>query len=72
MKIVKNSTENCHFESREKSMYVAWVCFRNAQVLRPSDLKVLLGDDLFLSLVVVFRVSGLVQHKPGCTATEDG
>ena len=32
MKIVKKkSTENCHFYSREKSlyMYIAWACFRN-------------------------------------------
>ena len=25
----KNSTENCHFYSREKSVYIAWACFRN-------------------------------------------
>ena len=25
----KNSTENCHFNSREKSLYVAWAWFRN-------------------------------------------
>ena len=31
MKIVKKkSTENCHFYSREKSLYIAWECFRNA------------------------------------------
>ena len=24
----RNSTENCHFYSREKSLYVAWACFR--------------------------------------------
>ena len=30
MKIVKKkSTENCHFYSREKSLYIAWACFRN-------------------------------------------
>ena len=30
MKIVQiKSTENCHFYSREKSLYVAWACFRN-------------------------------------------
>ena len=23
------STENCHFYSHEKSLYVAWACFRN-------------------------------------------
>ena len=27
--VIKNSTENCHFNSREKSLYVAWACFRN-------------------------------------------
>ena len=25
----KNSTENCHIYIREKSLYVAWACFRN-------------------------------------------
>ena len=25
----KISTESCHFHSREKSLYVAWACFRN-------------------------------------------
>ena len=31
MKIVKKkkSTENCHFYSREKSLYIVWACFRN-------------------------------------------
>ena len=30
MKIVKKkSTENCHFYSHEKSLYIAWACFRN-------------------------------------------
>ena len=23
------STENCHFYSREISLYIAWACFRN-------------------------------------------
>ena len=32
MKIVKkNSNEDCDFYSREKSLYVAWACFRNAE-----------------------------------------
>ena len=25
----KSSTENCHFHSREKSLYIAWACFPN-------------------------------------------
>ena len=25
----KKSTENCHVYSREKSLYIAWACFRN-------------------------------------------
>ena len=29
MKKVKKSAENCHFYSREKSLYIAWACFRN-------------------------------------------
>ena len=32
MKIDKtSSTENCHFYSHEKSLYVAWECFRNVK-----------------------------------------
>ena len=27
----KNSTENCHFYRHEKSLYIAWVCFRNVK-----------------------------------------
>ena len=31
MKIVKKKKpENCHFYSNEKSLYIAWACFRNA------------------------------------------
>ena len=31
MKIVEeNSTENCHFYSHEKSLYIAWACYCNA------------------------------------------
>ena len=26
------SSENCHFYSRKKSLYVAWACFRNEAV----------------------------------------
>ena len=29
----KNSNENCRFYSREKSLYVAWACFRNVFVV---------------------------------------
>ena len=29
----KNSTEKCHFYSREKSLYIAWACFRNVLLL---------------------------------------
>ena len=29
MKIVKKSTENCHFYSREKLLYIAWARLRN-------------------------------------------
>ena len=25
----KISTENCHFYSREKSLYIVWACFHN-------------------------------------------
>ena len=27
-----NSTENCYFYSREKSLYIAWACFRNVKL----------------------------------------
>ena len=29
-----NSTENCHFYSHEKSLYIAWACFRNDMFYR--------------------------------------
>ena len=32
MKMVKKSTENFHFYSREQSLYIAWACFRNVQI----------------------------------------
>ena len=33
MKIVKKkSSENCNFYSHEKSLYIAWACFRNVTV----------------------------------------
>ena len=28
-KVKTKSTENCHFYSRGKSLYIAWACFRN-------------------------------------------
>ena len=28
--VLEQSTENCHFYSREKSLYIAWACFRYA------------------------------------------
>ena len=81
MKIVKQiQLENCHFYSREKSLYIAWACFRNEFVFEV--LGVLNGTDvlswvinLYMKLVVRKPVSGVsdqVPHKPGCTATEDG
>ena len=30
--VKKKSTENCHFYSRKKSLYIAWACSRNAVV----------------------------------------
>ena len=27
----KKSTENCHFYSSEKSLYIAWACFPNVR-----------------------------------------
>ena len=33
----KISTENCHFYSREKLLYIAWACFRNVSVLMLSS-----------------------------------
>ena len=34
----KRSTENCHFYSCEKLLYVAWACFRNDVYEKPSSL----------------------------------
>ena len=36
-KNIKNSSENCHFYSREKSLYVAWACFRNVNILHSTS-----------------------------------
>ena len=49
-KVKQNSTENCHFYSSEKSLYVAWACFRNvhAVLVRP----MLLSGHLFLKRAV--------------------
>ena len=34
MKVVKkNSTKNCHFYTRENSLYIAWACFCNGNNL---------------------------------------
>ena len=30
--VKKKSTENCHFYSCEKSLYIAWACFRNVKM----------------------------------------
>ena len=50
MKIVKTkSNENCHFYSREKSLYVAWTWFRNVINLLPYS------DDCDLQ-TIYFRV----------------
>ena len=37
--IQKNSTENCHFYSREKTLYIAWACFRYEKTLAGKKLK---------------------------------
>ena len=35
-KVLKKSTENCHFYNREKSLYNAWACFRNVAAVKDS------------------------------------
>ena len=53
---VKNSTENCHFYSREKSLYIAWACFRNV-----------LNVPLFsTSGAFAFEGGGVVNQGRGC------
>ena len=32
-----NSNENCHFYTREKSLYVAWACFLNDYGMTTSE-----------------------------------
>ena len=39
MKMVKKSTENCHFHSREQSLYIAWACFRNEDNIKQYTLR---------------------------------
>ena len=40
----KNSTENCHFYSHEKSLYIAWACFRNVRVRYFDNIQLLFVD----------------------------
>ena len=63
-----NSTENCHFYSREKSLYVAWACFRNDNDRLVTDVG------LFEPRCekTVFRGCDLVPYEPGCKVIEDG
>ena len=35
MKIVKKNNEICHFYTCEKSLFVAWACFRNERKIFP-------------------------------------
>ena len=60
MKIVKNSTENCHFYSSEKSLYIVWACFRN-EIMLNVHLHLILGKILY-----AFDFDHLCQ----CTFTE--
>ena len=39
--VKKKSTENCHFYSREKSLYIAWACFRNVLESSPKVGRIL-------------------------------
>ena len=40
----KKSTENCHFCSPEKLLYVAWACFRNEFILYVLKFHFLLSE----------------------------
>ena len=59
----KKSTENCHFYSSEKSLCIAWACFRNgmsmttkpALPLKPA-LNLLLGYRLVLVMKFQKRI----------------
>ena len=41
MKSQKISSENYHFYSREKSLYIAWACFRDVVTVSPQFTPVL-------------------------------
>ena len=45
----KISTENCHFYSREKSLYIVWACFRNGY--KNTCLRGCQGNDLYLTFM---------------------
>ena len=61
MKIVpKKSTENYHFISREKSLYIAWACFRNDQ-----QLCRLLAFQTVQRKVLKFLIVCIVQKAKG-------
>ena len=58
MKIVKQkSTENCHFYSREKSLYVPWVCFRNDYVAGEAGLNICFLETRLTHQMPVFSVT---------------
>ena len=51
-KIVKNiSNENCHFYSREKSLFIAWECFRICKVAKT---KMLISCKVTAQLIWIF------------------
>ena len=54
--IVKQMTGNCHFQSREKSLYVACACFRNG------NFKLLAFCSFTFNLVGNFKIGFLVTQ----------
>ena len=48
-KVKEKSNENCHFLSREKSLYVAWACFRNALFFCQAKVLNIDGGELLVS-----------------------
>ena len=67
MKIEKKSTENCHFHSREISLYIAWACFHNGLSICDSQLMIFFcfSSTVRYSFLSDFNmVSLLADRKP--------
>ena len=66
MKIIKKSTENCHFYSRKKLQYIACVCFRNeTKVLLTGHIdkySISLFGEAYNKMMMEYHILSLTSH----------